>query len=208
MIQYTVIDRESWPRREYFEHYLTAVPCTYSMTVKLDITPIRQSGQKLYPTMLYHLTREVNRHEQFRMAFRENGELVLFDTMLPCYTVFQKDTETFTNLWTEFCEDFGQFCARYEKDVADYGAICKMNAKPGLPENAFTVSMIPWTTFEGFHLQLQPSNYLIPIFTMGKFYEENSRCLLPLALQVHHAVCDGFHACRFLNGLQDAILCR
>ena len=28
------------------------------------------------------------------------------------------------------------------------------------------------------------------------------KTLLPLAVQVHHGVCDGFHLCRFLNGLQ------
>ena len=206
MSHYTVIDLETWPRREYFEHYLSAVPCSYSMTVKLDITPIKRSGRKFYPTMLYYLTKEVNRHEQFRMALREDGKLVLFDSLSPCYTVFQKDTETFTNLWTDFCDDYAQFCTRYEKDVETYGSLHKMNAKPDQPENTFTVSMIPWTTFESFHLQLQPSPYLIPIFTMGKYYETNGRFLLPLAVQVHHAVCDGFHVCRFLNCLQESVL--
>ena len=33
---------------------------------------------------------------------------------------------------------------------------------------------------------------------MGKYYKENDKILLPLAIQVHHAVCDGFHICRFL----------
>ena len=36
------IDRSSWKRNEYFEHYFTNVPCTYSMTVKLDITQIKK----------------------------------------------------------------------------------------------------------------------------------------------------------------------
>jgi len=35
------IDRNSWKRNEYFEHYFTNIPCTYSMTVKLDITQIK-----------------------------------------------------------------------------------------------------------------------------------------------------------------------
>ena len=43
------IDKESWPRREYFEHYFQGLPCTYSMTVKLDITPILERGYKLCP---------------------------------------------------------------------------------------------------------------------------------------------------------------
>jgi chloramphenicol O-acetyltransferase type A len=64
--------------------------------------------------------------------------------------------------------------------------------------------MIPWTSFTGFNLNLQKGyDYFPPIFTIGKFYEENEKYMLPLALQVHHAVCDGFHATRFINGLQE-----
>ena len=44
-----------------------------------------------------------------------------------------------------------------------------------------------------------------PIFTMGKYQEENGRTLLPLAIQVHHGVCDGFHLCRFVNSLQERL---
>lgn len=47
------IDRNSWKRNEYFEHYFANTPCTYSMTVKLDITPIKKKQLKLYPAMLY-----------------------------------------------------------------------------------------------------------------------------------------------------------
>lgn len=66
--------------------------------------------------------------------------------------------------------------------------------------------MIPWTTFEGFNLNLQKGyEYLLPIFTMGKYYEENNRYWLPLAVQVHHGVCDGFHVCRFINELQELL---
>ena len=81
-----------------------------------------------------------------------------------------------------------------------------MMPKPNIPENNFSVSMIPWTTFEGFNLNLKKGyEYLLPIFTMGKYYEERGRYILPLAIQVHHAVCDGFHVCRFINELQDLI---
>ena len=30
--------------------------------------------------------------------------------------------------------------------------------------------------------------------------------LLPLALQVHHAVCDGFHACRLVREAQELLI--
>ena len=78
-------------------------------------------------------------------------------------------------------------------------------AKPGLPENSFTVSMLPWASFEGFNLNTAGFSYLIPIFTLGKLTEEGDRTLMPIAVQVHHAVCDGHHTCAFLDDLQERL---
>ena len=200
------IDKEKWERTEYFENYFYNVPCTYSMTVKLDITSIVEKQVPLYPAMLYYLTTVVNRHVEFRTAFNENNELGIYSEMLPCYTVFHKDTETFSNIWTAYTENFEEFCVAYENDKLQYGNQNGMIAKPNVPSNYFNVSMIPWATFEGFNLNLQKGyDYLKPIFTIGKYYQESGRTMIPLAIQVHHAVCDGFHICRFVNELQELI---
>ena len=200
------IDINSWKRKEYFEHYFTNVPCTYSMTVKVDITPIKNKLMKLYPAMLYYISTVVNHHPEFRTAINDSGELGVYSEMLPCYTVFHKDTETFSNIWTEYSPDFNTFSVAYENDMRKYGNKQGIIGKPNAPENTFPVSMIPWSTFEGFNLNLQKGyNYLVPIFTMGKYYNEDGRTILPLAIQVHHAVCDGFHICRFVNELQELI---
>ena len=200
------IDQENWGRKEYFEHYFSDVPCTYSITAKLDITRIKEKKQKLYPTMLYYLATVVNRHAEFRTAINEDGELGIYSEMIPCYTVFHKDTETFSNLWTEYKPTLDEFCAAYEDDMLKYGQQPGITGKPDIPSNCFTVSMLPWATFEGFHLNLQKGyHYLTPIFTIGKYYKENERIIIPIAIQVHHAVCDGFHVCRLISELQEHI---
>lgn len=200
------IDRDTWARKEYFEHYFSNVPCTYSMTVKLDITKIRERQIKLYPAMLYYLTTIVNRHSEFRTSFNENDELGIYSEMIPCYTVFHKHTETFSNLWTVYTSNIEEFLAEYENDILQYGNQKGMMAKPNVPSNNFSVSMIPWATFEGFNLNLQKGyDYLKPIFAMGRYYQKAGRTLIPLAIQVHHAVCDGFHVCRFIDELQELI---
>ena len=200
---FTPIDRAHWARKEYFDHYFSQVPCTYSAVFQLDITRLRQQGQKLYPTMLYHIAAEVNLHAEFRTALDGAGQLGIYDRMHPCYTIFHKESETFSNLWTVYTPDYGAFCEAYRRDMAQYGGNLGMEAKPGTPENTFPVSMLPWASFEGFNLNLQKGyDYLLPIFTMGRYQETGGKTLLPLAVQVHHAVCDGFHLCRFVNGLQ------
>ena len=156
--------------------------------------------------MLYLLTKVVNRHAEFRTSINEIGEIGIYDSMLPCYTVFNKERETFSNIWTPYSKDYAKFFRDYEKDIRDFEANEEMRSKPNTPHNSFNVSMIPWVTFEGFNLNLQKGyRYLLPIFTMGKYYNENNKVLLPLAVQVHHAVCDGFHISRLINELQDLI---
>lgn len=204
-MNFIIIDKEKWSRKEYFDHYLKEVPCTYSITTKLDITNIKQKKLKLYPTLLYFITKAVNKFDQFRTAFRSDGTLVLYEEMSPCYTIFHKETETFSNIWTEYTDDYAEFCQRYDDDMHHFGGINKMTAKPNQPENCFTVSMIPWNSFDSFNLNIAGFEYLIPIFTIGKYKEIHGRYLIPLATQVHHAVCDGFHVCHFIEKLQEMI---
>jgi len=78
--------------------------------------------------------------------------------------------------------------------------------KPQVPENNFPVSMLPWRTFQRFELHLQKGfDCLLPIFTMGRTFSQEGLTLLPLSIQVHHGVCDGFHACRFVDELEQLI---
>lgn len=205
-MKFEIINDNSWERKEYFEHYFSNIPCTYSMTVKLDITKIIEKQIKLYPTMLYYLTTVVNNHSEFRTDFNKNNEIGIYSELIPCYTVFHKDTETFSNIWTTYTPDLESFYVAYENDLKEFGNNKGMIGKPNMPDNCFTVSMIPWTTFEGFNLNLKNGyTYLRPIFTMGKYYKENGKVILPLSVQVHHAVCDSFHLCRFINELQELI---
>lgn len=154
-MQFTKIDINNWTRKEYFDHYFDNTPCTYSMTVKLDISKLKKDGKKLYPTLLYGVTTILNRHEEFRTALDKNGQVGVFSEMLPCYTIFHKETETFSSIWTEFTADYTEFLQNYQKDIDAYGERKGMFAKSNPPENTFPVSMIPWTSFEGFNLNLR-----------------------------------------------------
>ena len=76
-----------------------------------------------------------------------------------------------------------------------------------LGESAYKlISMVPWVEFTGFNINVfDEGKFLLPIFTMGKFFERDGKRLLPLAIQVHHAVCDGYHVGVFVEKLQGYI---
>lgn len=205
------IDLNKYERKEHFLHYLNNVPCYYSMTVRIDITQLvpwlKSHRIKLYPTLIYALSRIVNEHREFRMSLDENGNLGYYEKVDPTYTIFHQDDKTFSSTWTAYSKDFSLFYERYLQDQKEYGERKGMIAKPNMPDAVFNVSMIPWVSFNGFNLNLpRAEKFLLPIFTIGKYEKQDEKIWLPLAIQVHHAVCDGFHVSCFVCELQELIL--
>lgn len=202
-MSHSVIDLNTWERREFFEHFLHEVRCTYSTTVHLDITNLK--GHRLYPAMIWLLTKAVRQMPEFRTALTDEG-VVIYDDMHPSYTIFNSENHHFSAIWTEFHEDYASFLRAYEADTAAYASSNQYAPKPHRPSNSFDVSMIPWFTFTAFDLNIfGDGTYLLPIFTLGKFFEENGKRKIPLAIQVHHAVCDGYHVGVFVETLQTLI---
>ena len=140
------------------------------------------------------------------MSLDEAGRPGVWDELHTSYTVFHKDTETFSCLWTPYYEDPAEYFAAYLRDLARWGAAEGYEPQPDVPKNIYYASMLPWESFEGFNLNLQKGwGFLLPTFTFGKYTEHEGRITLPLAIQVHHAACDGFHACRFIAELRQEL---
>lgn len=200
------IDIENWRRKEYYKHFSRDVPCTVSLTTKIDITNIKRLNLKVYPALIFALTKTVNELEEFRINKNSNGVLGVYETLYPCYAYLKVGNDLFTNLWSNSIKSYSEFYESYIFDTTKYGDSIKMVGKENIPENSFPISMIPWNSFDGFNLNLKNGyDYYLPIFTFGKFVLEDKKCLIPLAIQVHHAVCDGFHLCRFIDRVQEII---
>ena len=204
---FKLIDTSSWKRKPYFDHYFNQIRCTYSITVNIDITNVLsfkdRNKVKLYPLLIYVISKAVNKYEEFRTAINDRGEIGVWETLSPCYTVFHKDSESFSNIWTEWNDDLNLFLSNFEQDSKRFGQIDRIDAKPNTPANVFPISSLPWTTFTGFNLNIfADGTYLLPIFTYGKYFKDGNRYLIPLSIQVHHAVCDGFHVSRLINEIQ------
>lgn len=69
------------------------------MTVNIDITDLlkltKERNYKLYPVILYAITKVVNNHIEFRMSLDENDNLGYYINVNPSYTIFHKDNNTF-----------------------------------------------------------------------------------------------------------------
>lgn len=194
-------------RKQHIQHYLHDVPCTYSLNVEIDITSLlnelKSHHLKLYPALIFGLSQIVNRHEEFRIHLNPDQSLAVYPILHPLYTIFHPQNETFSCLWSHHTTDFLTFYRNYLNDLDQYGQSTDFSAKPDVPENVFNISCLPWVSFTGFQLNIRDNyTYLQPIFTFGKYHSENDRIQIPLAIQVHHAACDGFHTARLVQEFQ------
>lgn len=200
------VDLATWPRRQHFEHY-RASPCTYAMTVELDATEfaaaLRRSPRRTYLAQVWALATVVNRHDEFRTVLTDGGAPAVWPVVHPAFTVFHPGSETFSCLWAPYEADLGTFHEAAEAVLAVHGDSADFFPQGPPPPNAFDVSSVPWASFTGFTLNIRDAwDHLAPIVTLGRYVERDGRVLLPLAVQVHHAVADGFHTARLANEVQ------
>nr|WP_281255774.1 CatA-like O-acetyltransferase [Shouchella patagoniensis] len=127
-----------------------------------------------------------------------------WDQLDPMYTVFDRSSELFSGIWTPAYDDFKPFYELYLADGERYNGTGKLFPKTPIPENLLSISMIPWTSFTGFNLNVTNNpTHLLPILTAGGFVHKDGLMYLPLSFQIHHAVCDGYHAGLFMNRVQE-----
>lgn len=170
---FTPIDFNTWPRREMFYYFSQMAPTGYSLTVSMDVTKLRRSvkaaGMKFFPAYLWLVTRCLNEQTEFKCAIKD-GQLGYYDTLTPLYATMHPDDHTISLMWTEYCDSFREFHGRYVENQEKYGAHHGVLSQPGVPpENAYTVSCIPWVDFTHFSVHnYEKKDYFFPALRRGK----------------------------------------
>jgi chloramphenicol O-acetyltransferase type A len=210
MSQPQKIDLSRWARAEHFAHYRTRVPCTYAITVEIDVTAmtaaLRVGGRKTYAAQIWALAAVVNRHQEFRLTLDQDGSPATWPVLHPSFTVLNPARETFASVWTPFDDDFDGFHARAADLLAEHRHATTLFPQGDPPPDTFDVSSLPWISFTAFDLHISGGwEHFLPIFTLGRLVQRDGRTVLPLAIQAHHAATDGLHVARLVEDLRKLV---
>lgn len=209
--KFTPLDLRTWSRGSVFYYFAKMAPTGYSLTVRMDVTGMRESlrkeGKKFFPAYLWLVTRTLSGQKEFMIA-EVDGQVGYYNILTPLYAAFHEDDKTFSLMWTPYDDCFGEFHRAYVEDQQQYGGchgiLSKGEQLP--PPNAYTVSCLPWVSFDHFATHSYGSKaYYFPSIEAGKFYEEKGKLWLPLSITCHHAATDGYHVSRFLTSLQEGM---
>lgn len=205
------IDLENWDRKEI---YTAFDGYTYTLTAELDVTEflqtLKEKQRKFYPSICYCIARTVNKNQNYRYA-KVSGEVGYWDQVQAHYTVLRKNTDhLFTHQRTLYTEDFSDFYIRFleDKEKAENGDSLYFDKSDSM-DNVH-ISIMPNTSFTGLSYS-KPASFtkygtlntsFIPFVMIGKYYAAGDRMKMPVTVEFHHAVNDGYHAEVFFQQLE------
>lgn len=206
-MKFQKIHMETWERAEIFRHFIEELRCVMNITVQVDITRFLQKmqdrGWKFYPAMIWVVSAALNSRPEFRMGYDEQGNVGIWDEIYPYYAHFYPEDQHFAKLVTPYAAEPEVFYQRFLEDMERYKN-CRGFDVQDIPPNTFDVSCLPWNHYQSFDMHIfDEGTYLAPVVTWGKYQPDaQGKIQLPLTLNIHHAVADGFHLCRFFQDVE------
>jgi len=202
---------ENWGRQKAFDFYKNFDDPYFNLTVNVDVTKLlsncKKNKQSFFLTTLHTALIAVNAVDNFKMRFYGNG-VKIYDVIHGGSTLFYDD-ESFGFGYYDFCESRNEFIVKSQKIIAEANAQKSFNPSEGRDDLIY-FSALPWVSFTSFkHAQDKLINASIPRITFGKYFAKNDIYMMPVNIEVNHALMDGYHVGLFVKHFQkelDSIL--
>lgn len=198
------IDLTPWPRRKHFEVYNSFDYPHFNLCAKVDISilldSVKQLGLSLHTVLVYVFSKAANDYPEFRWRIRGN-QVIEHEVVHPSASIMTEG-DLFSFCTMKFHSDFSIFYRLAESTVAYTKENPTLEDEPGHDDLLFMTS-IPWISFTGFvhPIHMHPVDS-VPRISWGKYFGEDGKILMPLSVQAHHALMDGFHVGRYFKQAQ------
>lgn len=204
-----IIDKKNWKRKEHFEFFFGMKSPYFGIVTEVDCTEtyklVKENNESFFAHYLHKSMKAVNSVEEF--GYRVvNDEVIAFDIVHVGSTIARNDG-TFGFSYFEYSDDFQIFNQNLQKEIDEVQNSTGLRIRnEELPPNHIRHSTMPWTNFTGL---LHPTDFdpkeSIPKIVFGKFSEKNGRKMLPVSVEGHHGLMDGFHLAQYLEEFQNQL---
>lgn len=200
------LDVTTWARRDLFEFFLHYDNPYFNICAQLDVTKLLEKlGQRpdISVSLTYHYLalRAANDVEPFRYRLKD-GKVVIYDIIHGGTTVLLPN-ESFSFAYFDYVEDFEKFIGAADRSVKEIQT-GKGSFSPDESEDRIHFSVLPWISFTSFaHARNWGLEESIPKIAFGRFTKASGQTLLPISVEVHHALMDGLHVGRFLARMDE-----
>ena len=201
-----ILDIKSWNRKEHFEFFSKMASPFFGLTTEVDCTKAyenaKEKEQSFFANYLHKSMIAVNSVEELRLRIVDN-QIVLYDTIHAGTTIGRPDG-TFGFAFMNFSDDFEKFSSELQSEIGEVlnSTGLRLN-NDDTKKDLIRHSTIPWNSFTGL---LHPTNLdkteSVPKITFGKFNVRNGKKYLPVSIEAHHGLVDGYHIAQYLAEFQ------
>lgn len=202
------LDLANWSRRELFEFFIGYSNPYFNVCVQVDVTNLvtlvrARPGVRISLALHYFALRVANEIEPFRYRLKDE-KVFVYDVINGGTTVLLPN-ESFAYAYFDYQPDFEKFVGDAARAVDDIRT-GSGPLKPTMRDDLVYFTSLPWIAFTSFaHARTKGRGESIPRIVFGKFTKENERLMLPISVEVHHALMDGLHVGRFFTRLEEAL---
>lgn len=200
------LDLSTWPRREAFEYFRGFDKPYFNVCTRLDAAPLKAAvaarGIGSFSLACHYVAlRLANQQEPLRLRL-EGGRVRIHDSLQGGATVL-RDDESFGFAYLEPHADWAAFAAQGARAIA---AVRHRNAafEPRVDDTAVIhFTTLPWIAFTSFsHARNWGREDSVPKISFGRIEPDGARLWLPFSVEVHHALMDGLHVGRYIEGME------
>ncbi|MGC4041843.1 MAG: chloramphenicol acetyltransferase [Flavobacterium sp.] len=201
-----IIDVQSWNRKEHFEFFSKMASPYFGIVTEVDCTKAYETcKEKNLSFFAYYLHKSmvaVNAVEELKYRIVDDA-VVAFDTIHAGSTIGREDG-TFGFIFVNFTPDFDAFNKELQQEILEVKNSTGLRLNnDDIKKSLIRHSTIPWNPFSGL---LHPTNLdkteSVPKITFGKFSIREGRKYLPVSIEAHHGLVDGFHISKYLAEFQ------
>jgi len=194
---------DGYARKSTYEAFRNHEVPVLSVTCEIDISALhafqKGHGLRFFPLLALLIDRTINQVDEFRHRVVD-GTLYEYERVHPSFTALRADNTI------SFCDAFHEPDIRVFYDhviaLAD-GAMAQADLEMRDKNDRYFISNVPWLRFTSFNHPYNAAYASIPIVTTGKFVRSGTKVTLPVALQAHHGLVDGYHLGRFYGLLEE-----
>lgn len=203
------LDLTTWPRRKHFAFFRGFDNPFWNVTAEVDVTGLyagasEPSGPSFTLAAFFLSLRALNDVEAMRMRIRADadGDQVVVLPRVNGGTTVLRDDETFGFAYFDFDPRFSVFAAAAARRIE--AAKTSRAFLPGNQRDDLAYySVLPWISFTSFqHARSLGTDDSVPRLVFGRHRSSEGRRMMPVSVEVHHALVDGLHVGRFFERFQ------
>ncbi|MBN2595404.1 CatA-like O-acetyltransferase [Labilibaculum sp.] len=200
------IDIDNWERKAQYYFFKDFDDPFMGATSNIECTQMFLKTKVINESFFIHYMHKalqvINEIPEFKLRIL-NGKIVQYPVINGTTTVF-KINKTFNFCYFNYLENFDNFYIQTKNSIESAKKKDILVSEPML--DLIYVSVIPWRSFTCIkHPRIFNGSDSIPKIVFGKVFKTGDKYFMPVSVDTHHALMDGYHVSTFFNKFEELL---